>query len=569
MKENPEVKGLNIFDHKFLYSAYADDTTFFLKDHTSVVEVINSLNSFSKYSGLKPNTSKCEIAGIGVLNGVNVALCGMKSIDLSKDSVKILGTYYSYDKELEQDKNFVEHICKIQDVLKTWRMRQLSIEGRITVFKTLAISKIIHLAMTTSIHKTTINQLEKIQKDFIWHGKKPKIKHETLCGNYESGGLKNVDIKAKIVSLQCSWIQKLYDDHFHEWKVIPSFLIQQNFGNKNLLKRFPHYYQELITKWKDFYTSQPTSPSVILSQFIWFNSYIQIDKKPLYFPRLSDQNLNFTEQLFDGNGKLKNWNEICFEFGLKNLQKLFWLQIIHSIPKKWKETVLCDNGNAKNLVFYNHHLSRNCQIYCLSKLNCKELYNLIINTKPQKPTAQTYFENEFNETNFEWKKIYLLPRKVTTDTKLRNFQYKILNNILFLNKLLFRFKVVDTSVCSFCKLVDETALHLYYQCVVIKDLWNKLKNLVGQSLEIPNIKPQSAIFGFHDIENTDIIIINHLLLIFKWYVYKSRDKGKTDLKALLNSFKKIQHLEELVSANNVKHKKRNELKWKKVMGFFK
>ena len=83
--------------------------------------------------------------------------------------------------------------------------------------------------------------------------------------------------------------------------------------------------------------------------------------------------------------------------------------------------MLCDNGNAKNLVFYNLHLSRNCQIYCLSKLNCKELYNLIINTKPQKPTAPTYFENEFNETNFEWKKIYLLPRKVRTDTKLRNF----------------------------------------------------------------------------------------------------------------------------------------------------
>ena len=101
VKENPEVKGLNIFDHKFLYSAYADDTTFFLKDQASVLEVINSLNSFSKYSGLKPNTSNCEIAGIGVLNGVNVALCGMKSIDLSKDSVKILGTYYSYDKELE------------------------------------------------------------------------------------------------------------------------------------------------------------------------------------------------------------------------------------------------------------------------------------------------------------------------------------------------------------------------------------------------------------------------------------------------------------------------------------
>ena len=32
IKENKNVKGVNIFDNIFLYSAYADDTTFFLSD---------------------------------------------------------------------------------------------------------------------------------------------------------------------------------------------------------------------------------------------------------------------------------------------------------------------------------------------------------------------------------------------------------------------------------------------------------------------------------------------------------------------------------------------------------
>ena len=32
IKENKNVKGINIFDNMFLYSAYADDTTFFLSD---------------------------------------------------------------------------------------------------------------------------------------------------------------------------------------------------------------------------------------------------------------------------------------------------------------------------------------------------------------------------------------------------------------------------------------------------------------------------------------------------------------------------------------------------------
>ena len=56
---------------------YADDTTFFLKDRKSVTELSNELNNFSNFSALKPNQTKYEIAGICVLNGVQVALCGI------------------------------------------------------------------------------------------------------------------------------------------------------------------------------------------------------------------------------------------------------------------------------------------------------------------------------------------------------------------------------------------------------------------------------------------------------------------------------------------------------------
>ena len=50
VENNPKVKGLNIFKHKFLYTAYADDTTFFLKDRNSIIELMNELNIFSNIS---------------------------------------------------------------------------------------------------------------------------------------------------------------------------------------------------------------------------------------------------------------------------------------------------------------------------------------------------------------------------------------------------------------------------------------------------------------------------------------------------------------------------------------
>ena len=45
-KINTKVKGLKIFRHQFLYTAYANDITFFLKDRKSIIELINELNTF-------------------------------------------------------------------------------------------------------------------------------------------------------------------------------------------------------------------------------------------------------------------------------------------------------------------------------------------------------------------------------------------------------------------------------------------------------------------------------------------------------------------------------------------
>ena len=72
---------------------------------------------------------------------------------------------------------------------------------------------------------------------FIWKGKNPKIQNSTLCNDYEYGGLKNVDILSKVVSLQCSWIKKLFDNNFHQWKLIPLDLSRQY-----LAKNFKFYF---------------------------------------------------------------------------------------------------------------------------------------------------------------------------------------------------------------------------------------------------------------------------------------------------------------------------------------
>ena len=78
---------------------------------------MNELKTFSNFSGLKPNKAKCEVAGMGVLNGVQVALCDMKWVNLNNETVKTLGIHFSYNKNFEQDKKLCEHIVKKKSLL--------------------------------------------------------------------------------------------------------------------------------------------------------------------------------------------------------------------------------------------------------------------------------------------------------------------------------------------------------------------------------------------------------------------------------------------------------------------
>ena len=73
---------------------------------------------FSYFSGLKPNLKKSEIAGIGALKGVQVAVCGLRCIDLNNDTLKILGTHFSYNEKLKEEKKLYKAVTDIQRVLK-------------------------------------------------------------------------------------------------------------------------------------------------------------------------------------------------------------------------------------------------------------------------------------------------------------------------------------------------------------------------------------------------------------------------------------------------------------------
>ena len=178
IKINPNIKPINVLGFEYLLTSYADDSTFFVSDINSINEV------FSKLSGLRVNKSKCEIAGIGSKNGAIEALCGLQSIYLNNNSLRILGVHYTYNDNLYLEKNFLEVIKKIEKVLAMRRWRNITLAGKITIFKSLAFSKIVFIPYLSYIPNEMIEKIEKIHKDSIWDSKKPKMKHSSMIGDY-------------------------------------------------------------------------------------------------------------------------------------------------------------------------------------------------------------------------------------------------------------------------------------------------------------------------------------------------------------------------------------------------
>ena len=159
--------------------------------------VLAICNTFKEFSSLKLNKEKSEACLIDSKKHDKDKPLNCRWINPTDDKMCSLGIYHSYGPSKH---NFLDLVQKLRECLQVWKLRSLSLAGKILVFNTLALSK--------SIYVATIDEANRVHKKFIWDNKRPKIKHCTLIGNYSVGGYKSVDVETKFYALKFIWIKK-------------------------------------------------------------------------------------------------------------------------------------------------------------------------------------------------------------------------------------------------------------------------------------------------------------------------------------------------------------------------
>ena len=116
----------------------------------------------------------------------------------------------------------------------------------------------------------------------------------------------------------------------------------------------------------------------------------------------------------------------------------------------------------------NQDMDQNATIE-ISAITSKKARNILIQRKFVEPLASLRLCRQGVESS-KLSAIYMLPFKITKETKLSIFQYKIIHNILPHGALLHKMKIVSSPLCIHCDSL-ETLSHMLVNCIVIQKFW--------------------------------------------------------------------------------------------------
>ena len=241
------ITGITYGSREDRANTYADDTTFFmLRTENNLRNTMKILEDFEKLSGLQCNIDKTKCVPIGGNYDLNNKICPDIKLEWAS-SFTILGL--EVDQKLEKlGNNFNRLHAKCKTIINSWKGKQLTIQGRITIANTLILPQFTYYcAILDTLHNGQINKIEHMVYNFIQNNAEPTekrkrwIPEEIMFAPKHLGGLGCIRVKDFITSIKVTWIRRYaiqnYNDH---WADLLDNMLGVNSKNRRWILSWGH-----------------------------------------------------------------------------------------------------------------------------------------------------------------------------------------------------------------------------------------------------------------------------------------------------------------------------------------
>ena len=224
IRNDTSIQGIMVENTEFKISQLADDTTLFVKNFESLKKALSLVKEFYYVSGLRLNMNKTVGKCIGSLSDCK---CTSEfGIQWTEGPLQTLGITISNDIDIILKDNFLPRLKTFDNVLNLWFTRGLSLKGKVTILKSLALPKLLYPMSVLPVPAQVVDIVDNMIVDFIWSKRKPKIKKDVIIQEIEDGGLKVPCFAAMVEANRISWVKRLVDEKSAKWKCIFASLIK-------------------------------------------------------------------------------------------------------------------------------------------------------------------------------------------------------------------------------------------------------------------------------------------------------------------------------------------------------
>ena len=554
LRSDPGVEGFRVGNTRHLMEIYADDLTIFLEPNsTNLRNIIQILTNFYKLSGLKISVTKTTAVWFGKEHNSNTKLCADLTLKWAK-SFTLLGI--NFDNFLENmQNNFDEKISKIEKLLSSWSYRHLTPFGKVTIVKSLGLSKISHIALVIpNPNKDMLKRLNTLFFQFIWNKKSEKVNREDAKLPVKLGGLGMPDILKFWSAFKFSWLRRLIStDSF--WPQILQTQISEVLGHDidivEILQLGASKLNQISKLLKNSFWKQVLGtaieitegaafcfPEKLLTSPFFHNNLVLRNNKVIKerdFPEIVGRISTLSDFYYQGTNQIMQWEDFCERYAshISN-EKFIDIRYVLSLSiqklKIANNRVYCASYPQKPfLIDMAFSTTKGCSSYYKILTEKSKLKNKM-------HLRELKWHNELGSQfsiNF-WNNSRRLCANITFDNNLKWLQFQINRNSLQTNYIVSHFKRNVSQKCQYCSDFDELVSHLFWTCRVVKTFLNEVFILFSNINFDYNPSKTQMLFGFHDLPFSHPK--NYITIIIKKYIWATKFKS---CQLNLNVFKSL------------------------------